>query len=159
MVLQQSQEWFANNFAELAQNTGSFAKSAAMLGNAEEHTALSRALSQLAEVEEKIDQLHMDQADNDFFVFSELIKDYIALIGAVKVSTRTAVVCPFLGMVEIMRYAENLFFAALVAGGVRAKSESIQNVERNGAKPDEEARTKSQIRTAAKDGQDSWCLC
>ena len=57
-----------------------------MLGNAEEHTALSRALSQLAEVEEKIDQLHMDQADNDFFVFSELIKDYINLIGAVKVS-------------------------------------------------------------------------
>ncbi len=56
-----------------------------MLGNAEEHTALSRALSQLAEVEEKIDQLHMDQADNDFFVFSELIKDYIALTGAVKV--------------------------------------------------------------------------
>ena len=57
-----------------------------MLGNAEEHTALSRALSQLAEVEEKIDQLHMDQADNDFFVFSELVKDYINLIGAVKVS-------------------------------------------------------------------------
>jgi len=38
----------------LAQNTGAFAKSAAMLGNAEEHTALSRALSQLAEVEEKV---------------------------------------------------------------------------------------------------------
>ncbi len=37
-------------FSELAANTGSFAKSAAMLGNAEEHTALSRALSQLAEV-------------------------------------------------------------------------------------------------------------
>ena len=72
-------------FSELALNTGQFAKSAAMLGNAEEHTALSRALSQLAEVEEKIDQLHMDQADNDFFVFSELIKDYISLIGAVKV--------------------------------------------------------------------------
>ncbi len=35
---------------ELAANTGAFAKSAAMLGNAEEHTALSRALSQLAEV-------------------------------------------------------------------------------------------------------------
>ena len=66
-------------------NTGSFAKSAAMLGNVEEHTALSRALSQLAEVEEKIDQLHLDQADSDFFTFSELIKDYIAIIGAVRV--------------------------------------------------------------------------
>ncbi len=74
-------------FVELAGNTGQFAKSAAMLGNAEEHTALSRALSQLAEVEEKIDQLHLDQADSDFYVFSELIKDYISLINAVKVST------------------------------------------------------------------------
>lgn len=66
-------------------NTGAFAKSAAMLGNAEEHTALSRALSQLAEVEEKIDQLHLDQADSDFYVFSELIKDYLTLITAIKV--------------------------------------------------------------------------
>ena len=30
-------------------------------GNSEEHTALSRALSQLAEVEEKIEQLHLEQ--------------------------------------------------------------------------------------------------
>ena len=58
-----------------------------MLGNAEEHTALSRALSQLAEVEEKIDGLHLDQADSDFFVFSELIKDYISMIGSVKVGS------------------------------------------------------------------------
>ena len=62
-----------------------FSKSAAMLGNAEEHTALSRALSQLAEVEENVDRLHLDQADSDFFVFSELIKDYIFLVMAVKV--------------------------------------------------------------------------
>lgn len=34
--------------------TASFAKSAAMLSNCEEHTSLSRALSQLAEVEEKV---------------------------------------------------------------------------------------------------------
>jgi len=69
---------------ELATNTGVFAKSAAMLANAEEHTALSRALSQLAEVEEKLDALHLDQADADFFVFSELIKDYINLIISIK---------------------------------------------------------------------------
>ena len=37
-------------------------------------------------MEEKVDQLHMDQADNDFFVFAELVKDYITLIGAVKVN-------------------------------------------------------------------------
>ncbi|MCJ8735026.1 hypothetical protein PDJAM_G00242230 [Pangasius djambal] len=69
---------------ELSVNTASFAKSAAMLGNSEDHTALSRALSQLAEVEEKIDQLHQEQAYADFYVFSELLGDYVRLITAVK---------------------------------------------------------------------------
>lgn len=59
-----------------------------MLGNSEDHTALSRALSQLAEVEEKIDQLHQEQAFADFYLFSELLSDYIRLIAAVKVSPR-----------------------------------------------------------------------
>ncbi|XP_010779322.1 sorting nexin-2, partial [Notothenia coriiceps] len=70
---------------ELSVNTAQFAKSAAMLGNSEDHTALSRALSQLAEVEEKIDQLHQDQANADFYLFSELLGDYVRLIIAVKV--------------------------------------------------------------------------
>ncbi|KFO63339.1 Sorting nexin-2, partial [Corvus brachyrhynchos] len=69
---------------ELSANTAAFAKSAAMLGNSEDHTALSRALSQLAEVEEKIDQLHQEQVFADFYVFSELLGDYIRLIAAVK---------------------------------------------------------------------------
>uniref|UniRef100_A0A4W4EW44 Sorting nexin-2 n=1 Tax=Electrophorus electricus TaxID=8005 RepID=A0A4W4EW44_ELEEL len=69
---------------ELSVNTASFAKSAAMLGNSEDHTALSRALSQLAEVEEKIDQLHQEQAYADFYLFSELLGDYVRLIAAVK---------------------------------------------------------------------------
>jgi sorting nexin-1/2 len=69
---------------ELTQTTGAFAKSAAMLGNCEEHTSLSCALSQLAETEEKIEQLYSQQVDNDFFYLAELLKDYIALIGAVK---------------------------------------------------------------------------
>ncbi|XP_030627846.1 sorting nexin-2 [Chanos chanos] len=69
---------------ELSMNTASFAKSAAMLGNSEDHTALSRALSQLAEVEEKIDQLHQEQAYADFYLFSELLGDYVRLLTAVK---------------------------------------------------------------------------
>ena len=73
--------------SELSANIAAFAKSAAMLGNSEDHTALSRALSQLAEVEEKIDQLHQEQAFADFYVFAELLGDYIRLIAAVKVST------------------------------------------------------------------------
>merc|ERR1711894_123999 len=82
--LHTSIETLVTHRKELSVNTGSFAKSAAMLGNAEEHTALSRALSQLAEIEERIDSLHVDQADNDFYVLSELVKDYVALIGAIK---------------------------------------------------------------------------
>jgi sorting nexin-1/2 len=82
--LHSSIEALVTHRKELAANTGVFAKSAAMLANAEEHTALSRALSQLAEVEEKLDSLHLDQADADFFVFSELIKDYINLITSIK---------------------------------------------------------------------------
>ncbi|PVD19917.1 hypothetical protein C0Q70_20411 [Pomacea canaliculata] len=69
---------------ELSMATAAFAKSAAMLGNIEEHTTLSRALSQLAETEEKIEAVHRQQVDTDFYVIAELLKDYIALIGAVK---------------------------------------------------------------------------
>uniref|UniRef100_A0AAY4D2X5 Sorting nexin-2 n=1 Tax=Denticeps clupeoides TaxID=299321 RepID=A0AAY4D2X5_9TELE len=67
---------------ELSLNTASFAKSAAMLGNSEDHTALSRALSQLAEMEEKMEQLHMDQAYADFYLFAELLGDYVRLLTA-----------------------------------------------------------------------------
>lgn len=56
-----------------------------MLGSAEDNTALSRALSQLAEVEDKMEQLHQDQAANDTFSFAELIADFIRLLGAVRV--------------------------------------------------------------------------
>ncbi|XP_053174796.1 sorting nexin-1a [Scomber japonicus] len=69
---------------ELSLNTASFAKSTAMLGSAEDNTALSRALSQLAEVEDKMEQLHQDQAANDTFCFAELIADFIRLLGAVR---------------------------------------------------------------------------
>ncbi|XP_066272083.1 sorting nexin-2-like isoform X7 [Branchiostoma lanceolatum] len=70
---------------ELGISTSAFAKSTAMLSNSEEHTALSRALSQLAEVEEKIELVHLEQADNDFFLLSELLKDYIGIIQAIRV--------------------------------------------------------------------------
>lgn len=73
---------------ELSLNTANFAKSTAMLGSAEDNTALSRALSQLAEVEDKMDQLHQDQAANDTFGFAEVIADYIRLLGAVRVLSR-----------------------------------------------------------------------
>ncbi|XP_037114954.1 sorting nexin-2 isoform X2 [Syngnathus acus] len=69
---------------ELSQSTAQFAKSAAMLGNSEDHTALSRALSQLAEVEEKIEQQYQQQATADFYFLAELLGDYVRLLTAVK---------------------------------------------------------------------------
>lgn len=76
---------------ELAQNTGLLANSAAALGSVEEHTSLSRVLSQLAEVEDKIDLLHVNQADSDYYILSEFVKDYVGLIQAVKVCQNKSV--------------------------------------------------------------------
>ncbi|XP_051919145.1 sorting nexin-1-like isoform X1 [Hippocampus zosterae] len=73
-----------NHRKELCGNTAVFAKSMAMLGNSEDNTALSRALSQLAEVEDKMEQLHQEQASSDFFIFAEVLADYIRLLGAVR---------------------------------------------------------------------------
>ncbi|XP_029624094.1 sorting nexin-1 isoform X2 [Salmo trutta] len=73
-----------NHRKELCGNTAVFAKSMAMLGNSEDNTALSRALSQLAEVEDKMETLHQEQAASDFFILAELLADYIRLLGAVR---------------------------------------------------------------------------
>lgn len=81
-----SVETLVANRRELAVATGSFAKSAAILSNGEEHTSLSRALSQLADLEEKLEALHMEQSSTDFGILCELVKDYINLIGAIRVS-------------------------------------------------------------------------
>ncbi|XP_063305364.1 sorting nexin-1 [Pelobates fuscus] len=77
-------ETLVNHRKELALNTAQFSKSLAMLGSSEDNTALSRALSQLAEVEEKIEQLHQEQANSDFFLLAELLADYIRLLSAVR---------------------------------------------------------------------------
>ncbi|XP_047476347.1 sorting nexin-2-like isoform X3 [Penaeus chinensis] len=69
---------------ELATSTASFAKSAAVLSSVEEHSALSRALHQLAESTERTHTIHHAQADADYYHLSETTKDYIHLIGAVK---------------------------------------------------------------------------
>lgn len=69
---------------DLALATGSFAHGTAMLSNTEEAHSLSRALAYLAKVEEKVQEVHHNQAEADYFYLFELVKDYVALIGAVK---------------------------------------------------------------------------
>jgi len=82
--LQASVDALIHHRKELSTSTGSFAKSCAILGNCEEHTSLSCALSQLADTEEKVEHVFNEQVNNDFVYLSDLIRDYISLIGAVK---------------------------------------------------------------------------
>jgi len=82
--LQASVDALIHHRKELSSSTSSFARSCAILGNCEEHTSLSCALSQLADTEEKIEQVYTQQVNADFAYLSDLIKDYINLIGAVK---------------------------------------------------------------------------
>ena len=73
------------DISELAQGTGLLANSVAMLGSSEENMTLARVLAQLAEVEEHCDSVHVDQSDSDFFIFAELVHEYVGLVHAVKV--------------------------------------------------------------------------
>lgn len=73
-----------------------FAKSVVMLGSSEENSALSCALSDLAKVEDKLQQLHQEEAFSDFFLLSELLADYVRLLGAVQVKKHLLCICfPF----------------------------------------------------------------
>ncbi|XP_062516302.1 sorting nexin-2-like [Corticium candelabrum] len=80
-----SAETLATRRRELGINSSAFAKSSGLLGSCEEHQPLGHALTQLAEVEEKIDQLQQEQAHNDYFIFGELLREYIGIIAGIKV--------------------------------------------------------------------------
>lgn len=69
---------------DLSVGTKDFSKSAAILANSEEQLNLSRALSQLGEIYEKIDVIYSEQANKDYFIFGELVKDYIGLFEGIK---------------------------------------------------------------------------
>jgi len=73
-----------NDRKELAMHTGLVSKAAALLSTCEEHTGLSRALSSLADIEEKIEILRSEQANSDFFILAEYLKEYLGLFEAIK---------------------------------------------------------------------------
>ena len=64
--------------------TKDFSKGIAILANSEEQLSLSRSLSQLGEIYEKIDQIYLDQSNADYFVFGELVRDYVSLFDNIK---------------------------------------------------------------------------
>jgi len=68
----------------LSGQTYQLSKSLRLLGSAEDNTKLAAALQQLADVEEKVEKVHEQQAKDDFFLLSELIHDYIGIVGAVR---------------------------------------------------------------------------
>ena len=77
-------EAVAQTRRELAIVTGSFAAATATLATTEDSNSLSKALSNLAVVEEKVEKVHHRQADADHLHLFELIKDYVGLMGAVR---------------------------------------------------------------------------
>ena len=75
-------------FSVCSQNATLLAKALAVLASSDEHTNLSQVMSKLAEVQENLQQIIEEQADSDFFTFSELLKDYLSQISAVKVMSK-----------------------------------------------------------------------
>ena len=71
---------------ELALATGQFSQATALLASTEESHHLSRSLEGLARVEERVEGTLQEQADTDFAHILELVRDYLSLVAAVKVS-------------------------------------------------------------------------
>jgi len=71
---------------DLSHHTDRFSKSFAALAQVEELKQLTSAMHRLADVEAKVHRLHSNQARRDMFDFSEIIFDYISLVGSCKVA-------------------------------------------------------------------------
>lgn len=68
------------NRKELSIATSQFAKAAAVLSNREEHTGLSRAMAQLADVEEKVKMAHSLFGFKSLFIFLSVLHDDCGLV-------------------------------------------------------------------------------
>ena len=80
----------------MATCTGATARSIAVLGHGEPGASLGRALAQLAETLEKVEVIRRAQSNSDLYQFGEMLRDYVALIGAIKVSNQFTSECrPF----------------------------------------------------------------
>jgi hypothetical protein len=85
---------------------GLLANGIAMLGSAEEDTSLARALSQLADVVERVDHVYMDQSNADFFILTEFIRDHVGLVHAIKVGALQAVSLVFRTSIQSVNLTE-----------------------------------------------------
>ncbi|CAF0916542.1 unnamed protein product, partial [Didymodactylos carnosus] len=71
---------------EAAQAASQLSKCLNLLATIEEHPLLSSALIELANVEEKVENVQTDHAHQEFFLITELLKDYISLIDMVNMT-------------------------------------------------------------------------
>jgi len=126
---------------ELANNTASFAKSSASLGNAEEHTALSRALAQLSDAFEKLETTQQEQANKDYFNVSEIFSDYIGLIEEIKEV--------FMVRVKSWQTWQN------AESNVQRKREAEMKLQQTGGNPDK----MRAIQTEIEEGQNRVVTC
>lgn len=98
-ALHSAVDCLTNQRRELANCTGATAKSVAVLGHGEPGASLGRALAQLAETLEKVEVIRKTQSNSDLYQFGEMLRDYVALIGAIKVGVYDTIV--FMFLVEI----------------------------------------------------------
>ena len=68
----------------LSGHTASLSRNLAMLSIVEDSRELRAAISRLAEVEEDVGRVYQLQAEDDFFLVSELVRDYIGMVGSVR---------------------------------------------------------------------------
>jgi sorting nexin-1/2 len=63
-----------------------FSTSLNHLATVEEHTSLSSALTELANLEEKLEQIHSEYSLKEYSVLTELIKEYISLLDMIQLA-------------------------------------------------------------------------
>lgn len=81
------------NRKELSTSLGVLGKGTALIGHDENNVSLSCALSHLAATHEKVEKIYETQANHDFLYLSELLRDYIGMIGAVREAFHERVKC------------------------------------------------------------------
>lgn len=86
-------ESLIHNRKELSSSLGILGKSTALIGHDEHNVSLSCALSHLAATHEKVEKIYESQANHDFLYLSELLRDYIGMIGAVREAFHERVKC------------------------------------------------------------------
>ena len=69
---------------DLSISSRNLSKACSLLSKAEDHPTIAALLKKLSEHEDKIQAIYVKQENADFYIFSELLNDYLALIGGLR---------------------------------------------------------------------------